>query len=114
MTLTLKYVLLALSIIFFFIILILIKKGSFSLKYSLVWLGSSLFLILCVLFPNVVENLAKIIGFEVESNMIFIITIGICFLLLISLTIIVTSQSKKILILTEELSILKKKVDEIK
>ena len=105
-----------LSILCFIIIVsifIVILKKKMSLKYSLLWLIFALMFLLSLIFHGLIEKFAKFLGFEAASNMVFLIG----FLLLMSITFALTSiisiQKEKIVILTQELAILKKKVKEL-
>lgn len=95
------------SLILIFFILYILKKNYLSIKYSTVWLFSCLLMLLFSLFPDSLEKVSHFLGFEVLSNMIFFIMIGILFFITISLTVIVSSQRKKIDLLIQEISLLK-------
>lgn len=94
-------------IIFTLIVLQIVRKGRISIKYSLVWLFSILIMLISVLIPNFMEAVAKLLGFEVLSNMIFSMIIVILMFVTISLTIIVSGQNEKIKLLIQEISLLK-------
>ena len=105
---------LKLSVLFFVLVLlltviILLRKGKFSTKYAILWMFACFVLILLVIFPQILSFLAGILGFELHSNMIFSIFIGI--FLTLSLTIIVSNQKEKINMLIQEVSLLKEKID---
>ena len=95
------------SILLILFVLIVLRKNYMSVRYSSVWLFSCLLMLIFALFPNVFERLSKLMGFEVLSNMIFFIMIGILFFITISLTVIVSSQRRKIDLLIQEVSLLK-------
>ena len=102
-------------IILFFITFIVdnIKKQRLSLKYSLLWLFSSFIMILCVLCPNLLTLICKILNIELVSNLVFLLGLLILLVLAFALTIIISEQKKRIVLLTEELSILEKRVREL-
>lgn len=91
----------------------LVRAGKIPIKYSLPWFFSSIVLFLVGLIPNKLWVLTHLIGFETTSNMV--IGVILCILLVISLvmTMIVSQQHKIIILLTQEISLLKKNVDEI-
>ena len=78
-------------------------------KYSLVWIFSSLLILLIALIPNVFSWLSTILGFMTMSNMVIGIFIFILLMITIVLTVIVSGQRKKITLLIQEVSILKKR-----
>ncbi|MCL2355022.1 MAG: DUF2304 domain-containing protein [Oscillospiraceae bacterium] len=89
----------------------IVRKEKISVKYSLMWLATGTAMLLMALLPNVFMSVARYIGFEVLSNMIFFASICLLMLISISLTVIVSGQKKKIQILAQEVSLLKQKID---
>lgn len=104
----LKLILLLISLLMFFKTLNLVKKNKLPVKYSLVWFLSAFVLFFVSCFSNAFAKLSGAIGFQVSASLV--IGIFITFLLLITrmLTNIVSEQNKKINILVQEISILKK------
>lgn len=108
--------LLRLEIISVFILLIifimyLLKKGRVSIKYSLVWIFASLVMIFFGIFPGLLVNLSSILGFEVPSNMILFVFLGLLIAICIALTVILSEQKKKTILLIQEVSILREMVE---
>lgn len=108
---------LQLEVIFFSIslimlILLFVRKEMMSIKYSLVWLFSTVLMLLSALVPDIMENIAKGLGFKVLSNMVFTLIILILMFVSISHTIIASRQNEKIRLLIQEVSILKSKQNE--
>lgn len=93
-----------------FIILILhtIKKKRLLLKYSLLWIAASLFMALCIIFPQILNLFCNMLGIKLVSNLVFLLGLLILLVLTFVLTIIVSEQKKKIILLVEEISIIKK------
>ncbi len=114
MPFTLKISLIIVSCLIFFSTLRLVRNNKMPVKYSLIWLISPVILLVVAVFTHQFEKISSLVGFEVLSN--FVVGILITFLLLITrmLTKIVSEQNKKIIILTQELSILKENVKEKK
>ena len=110
--LTLELIIFALIIIF--LILYITRKGRIIVKYSLVWLVSGTVLLVFALIPNSITKITKLLGFQMTSNLIFSILIGLLIFICISLTIIVSGQKEKIRLLIQEVSILRKEVDDKK
>lgn len=86
-------------------------KGRIPEKYALLWYAFSLLILILSLIPNVLTFLAKLLGFQLVSNMVLVLLIGILFLLVMALTIMIAGQKKKTTLLIQELSILQEKVD---
>lgn len=99
-------------ILIFFIILIIhtIKKKRLLLKYSLLWLAASLFMSICIIFPQILNLICVLLGIELVSNLVFLLGFLILLVLTFVLTIIVSEQKKKIILLVEEVSIIKKEL----
>lgn len=94
------------------IILYNLKKGKMPVRYSLIWIFSAVVMILCACFPQIIGFITRMLGFELISNVILSIFLGLLICITISLTVIVSSQEKKINLLVQELSLLKQKVEE--
>ena len=61
-------------------VLRLVLKDKLQLKYSLLWLGLVLALLVCALFPQPLYVISSFFGFATLSNFIFVV--GFLFLLL--------------------------------
>ena len=101
----------ALGIVAVFLLLVTVRlviKKKIPIKYSLVWLFSSVLLLFVSLFPNTFEKLTSLLGFQVSSNLVIGILLMILLIITLMLTVIVSEQNKKIVLLIQELSIIKK------
>lgn len=93
------------------LVVYLVHQNYFSVKYSLIWLLVILSFLTSALIPNFIDGLRSFLGFEILSNMILSIMIGLLILLTLTLTIIVSGQKESIRLLNQELSLLKAKVN---
>ncbi|MCL2384008.1 MAG: DUF2304 domain-containing protein [Oscillospiraceae bacterium] len=100
------------SILFIILVVEIVRKDRISVKYSLVWIFSGAVMLVVSLFPNRFLGVARYFGFEVLSNMLFFVGIGLLMLISISLTVIVSGQKKKIQVLIQEVSLLKEKLED--
>lgn len=111
MSYKLQLLLIIFSILFLIYIFNSIKTYKISLKYGLIWIIPIFFTILITLFNKSIYYLLNILGIETISNFMFFLAMiffsAICF----SLTIIVSKQKERIIILTQEIGILNKKMD---
>lgn len=89
-----------------------LKRNHLAVKYSVMWLALPMLFVLMVIFSEPLSNLANWLGFELPSNFVFMIVLGLCILLCFGLTLIVSKQRKEIIKLIQELSIIKKEIDE--
>lgn len=101
------YIIIAFSFLFI-LLLMLIAKKKLPVKYALVWLFASLIMIIGGVFPKVFEFIRNILHFELISNVIITVFLGLLILITISLTIFISDQNKKITLLIQEVSMLKK------
>lgn len=107
----LRLILTVAILLFILIMISFIKKDNISIKYSLVWLISAVLSIVVILIPNLLEFLSGLLGFELVSNMIFMIAIAVLFVISFSFTIIVTRQTQRIRLLIQEISMLKSRIE---
>ena len=91
-------------------VLYLLLKNRIPVKYALVWLFSTIVIIVIALIPNLMEKLAKLLGFELLSNMVLCLFIAILMFLTLILTVMMAGQKKKTTLLIQELSLLKAEV----
>lgn len=105
-------------IIFAFILLIviinLLKKGRIPIKYAIVWIFAVIFMIFVSFVPKLMENIAKILGFELLSNMVICLFVAMLIFLTIILTVMIAGQKKKTTLLIQEVSMLKKELEDLK
>ena len=113
MSITLRVALIIIVLIFIILILKSIRRKKMNITFSLMWLIIGGALIVAVIVPNLIETISKVLGFETPSNMLFCITIFIAFYLIFNLMVLTSQEYKKNIALIQELSILKKKVNEM-
>ncbi len=113
MNLTLQLFLIAVIIIFFMFIVHLLRKGTLSLKYSLLWLGAAVVLFVMVIIPQLPQMIAELVGVEVSSNLVFMAEGIFVLLMLISLTAIVSKQNARLLRLSQNVAVLEKRIREL-
>lgn len=109
-----KYLLLiALAVLLFAMaILNLVRQNKLTMKYALLWLGLSLLTIIALIWPGLLNALSSLLGFVSMSNMLFLIAIFVLILICVSLSVIVSNQTKKIILLIQEVSLLKSKYEQ--
>lgn len=109
MTYSLKIISLLFILSILTIITIFVRKKKILVKYSIIWYLTCLFLLILVLFPNLLNLITNLLGIQIASNMIFALIIGFLFVITISLSIIVSEQKEQIKLLIQEVSLLKEK-----
>lgn len=98
-------------IIYIFLMIKQLLKNNLQSSFLTFYFVSTLILIGAILMPKFVERFSKILGFETTSNMIFLITIFILFYIVFNLTLKLSKEQERIVNLTQEMSILKSKVE---
>ncbi len=114
MPLNLRIFVIVFAVILFLSIIRILKKGRMSEKYSLIWLAMSIIILLVGLTPNFLTDISKLIGFEVMSNMVIGIILVLLVFVTVALTVMVSGQKKKITLLIQEVSMLKKELNDKK
>lgn len=108
-----RFGLLIASLIFLIVIVKLVASKRLTMKYSFLWLGLILAIIVCDLLPIIPYAVSGWLGFEAPSNFIFLVAIFFLLAIALSLSIIVSRQQRKITTLVQELSILENTVKKI-
>lgn len=100
------------AILFSFLIIIfiirLIAKEKVNIKYAIIWILMFALIIVFTLIPGFLLFLTKLLGFQTASNMILSIIIAVLVIINISNTVINSEQDRKLRLLIQELSILKR------
>lgn len=113
MRLELRIALVIVTLIYLFIILKAIKHKKMQISFSLFWIFTGVILVIAALIPNLIGDISTLLGFQTTANMIFCAAIFMAFFLIFKFTISLSKESKKNIKLIQEISILKKRVDEL-
>ena len=89
-----------------------VHKRKISVRYSVVWFVSAFMMMICTIFPKGLNFVASLLGIETVSNLIFLGGFLILFIIAFSLTIIVSDLKQKVMVLTQELGMIKKELEE--
>lgn len=108
----LKTELIVAAILLLIFIAFSLKKNHLAVKYSMMWLTLPVVFVLMVIFSEPLYGLANFLGFELLSNFVFVVILGLCLLLSFGLTLIVSKQRKEITRLVQEISIIKKELND--
>lgn len=111
MSMNIRIAILIVAFILSLVIISALKNGKVPVKYSLFWWIAVVLLLLLSIFPNIFIGITKLLGFQTISNMVVGVFVIILLFVTISLTIIISGQSKKIALLIQEISILKGEIN---
>ncbi len=110
---TLKAVLIIITLIYLYIIVDAVKKRKLQTSFSIFWILTGIVLIVSILIPNFIESVSSFLGFEKASNMIFCLAIFIAFYLIFNLVMLLSKEFKQNVILIQEVSMLKKRIEKL-
>ena len=88
----------------------LLKKRRLPEKYSILWYAFAIIILLVGVVPGFLENVSKALGFEVMSNFVIGILIGLLTIMCLALSVMIARQRKRTTLLIQEISLLKKEV----
>ena len=100
-------------VVFFAVVLWLLKKRRLALKYTLLWFLTGFLLMLLVAFPGLMSRLASIVGIQSRMNALYIFLIAFLIILVLSLTSIASGQTDRIRSLAQAMAVLEEKVREL-
>ncbi len=106
--LQLEMIIAAIALLVF--MLALLRRNYVSVKSAIVWLLLPVVFVLIVIFVEPLTMVVRWLGFDMFSNFIFVVIIGLLLLLCFFFTIVLSKQQKQITGLIQELSLLKQKV----
>ena len=113
MQISLKIALVVILLIYLFCISKSVKRKNIRMNYLVFWSITGIMLIVALLAPNFVENISKLLGFELPINMIFSAAICIILYLTFDITKQITKAQNENVTLIQEISIMKKRIEEL-
>ena len=97
------------SILFILFIARLIVKGKLREEYAIIWIISSVILIVFSFWSNGLDYITKLIGFALPSNLIFTGAIFAILIYLLHLSVVVSKLQEQNKTLAQEIALLKEK-----
>lgn len=110
MNLSLRIALIIALVVYYAYIYCMLKKKKLFLKYSLLWIFAGLVMLIFVLFPNLLEQIAGWIGIINYLNGLYAAILFGLLILLMYLTTVVSELSQKSRVLVQELALLEERV----
>jgi hypothetical protein len=105
--------LLAFSLFLILLVSIILRKGRMPIKFAIVWYIPAIIIIILALVPDFFVFFAYIFGFQTISNLVIGVLFVLMILIIMALTILIAGLNTKINLLIQEISVLKKKVNDI-
>ena len=100
------------SIVLILFIINLVRKDKLDEKYSILWLFASFVILIVSIFPKLIIIVADKFNVYYPPSLMFLFAIIILGAYIIHISTVITKQNKMIVKLTQELGILKEKIEE--
>lgn len=107
---TLRIILSIGVMVYFVIVIQLLKSKKLTLKYTLLWLLTGVVMAIFVLWPRLLNKMVNLLGIELPVNGLFALSIGFLIILAMALTSIVSKQSQKIKDLVQQTALLEERI----
>lgn len=101
--------LIALGCVLFFVI-----NKRLNIKYSIIWILWGLLSLTMAVFPETYYTLTGLLGIEIPVNGVFLMMIGLLYVLTFYVYLMISKHNDEIIKLTYELVSCKKEIDELK
>lgn len=99
--------------VYFIMVFQLLKRKTLNLKYTLLWLASGFIMSLLVMFPQLLQFFAQLVGIIDPMNALFSVALFCIIMILMALTAIVSKQNNRNKDLVQSVALLEKRVREL-
>ena len=107
-------VVLAIAVLIYYIILVrLIRKRRIILKYAILWMLLGGAFLLLVIFPGLLLEFANLVGIYGDVNFLFMVLIGLLIIVTMSLTMIVSHLNESNKKLAQQIALLGTELEEL-
>lgn len=110
---SLTIVLICFLLIYILFITRAVKRKKMKIEYLIFWIMIGIILIIALLVPDLANSITNLVGFELPINMIFSVAIFIILYLIFDIFVLISKEENKTTILIQEISLLKKKIEEL-
>lgn len=98
------------TLLFGAIIICFLAKKKLHLKYTLIWLGADLVMLLAAIFYNITGKAADLVGIKSPVNFVFVVFGVFAILIIFMLTAIVSHMNARIFSLVQSVALLEERV----
>lgn len=102
------------SAVLLFMILALVRRRRLKEQYALLWIAFGVIMIILSLNTTWLNGLARLLNVYYAPSLLFFFGILFCLLLIIHLTVVISKLSDRVVRLVQEVSMLKKELEERK
>ena len=110
---TLRIFMLLAIVLYFGILIILIRKNSLRLKYSLLWFLAGLIMLILAIWPQILYWFSRLVGISMPVNALYAFMFFFVIIILVALTSIASRLNDKVKKLTQEQAILEERIREL-
>lgn len=110
MSTSLRIFALVLIAIYFVIIVSLLKRKKFALKYSLLWFLAGILMLIVVIWTDVLVWGADLLGIEVASNGLFGICILLEIMIMISITSVISDLTNRLTSMVQNMALMERRI----
>ena len=110
---TLRLFLIAAMAVYFLILILFVRRHGLSLKYSLLWIGMGIIILLLILFPQILTFITGLLGVYSEMNALLSAMVLFLLLLEISLTAICSRLNTKLTRMIQQTALLEDRIREL-
>lgn len=107
----LQIIAISIALLFMFFIFRLITRGKLREEYSFIWIACTALLLLFAIWRNGLDIIANLLGIYYAPSLIFLGAIFAMVIFLVHLSVVNSRQHKQIKNLTQEMALLKEKLD---
>ena len=113
MTLQLQVSLILGILLYFAIIIYLLRKRKLLLKYTLLWILTGIIMLILVIFPKIMDYVIRLIGIKDLTNGLFMIAIFFVIIILMSITSIASNLRVQNKAMVQKVALIEKRLREI-
>ncbi len=107
----LHIILIIASILFFAFIVNMVRSKRMELKYALTWILTSTSFVLLSIFPGILDVISEILHVKEPVNAIFLSVIFLLLVIVFTLTLALSRNSRRVKVLSQEIAIIKLKME---
>jgi len=100
-------------LLYFFILLFLIKRRTLLLKYTLLWIFSGIIMLIVAVFPKIMISITHFLGVVEVTNGVFALILFFMLIILMSITSIVSNMKEKNKQLIQKCALFEKRIREL-
>ncbi|HVE69668.1 MAG TPA: DUF2304 domain-containing protein [Solirubrobacteraceae bacterium] len=93
-------------------ILELVRRRRLLERYAVLWLFSAAVLLVLAVWRDLLESVARRLGFEVPANLLFVLGLGFAFMLLLHFSLAVSQLAERTKVLAQRLALLQQRLSE--